>query len=43
MFSNFKVFKIHARKVFKDINAERTIVRELMNLKQKKVASIYVI
>ena len=43
MFSNFKVFKIYVRKVFKNINIERTIARELINLKQKKVALIYII
>ena len=43
MFTNFKVFKTHARRVFEDINAKRTVTRELMNLKQKKAASMYVI
>ena len=43
MFMNFKTFKIHVRRVFEDINAERTAARELMNLKQKRAASIYVI
>ena len=33
MFNNFKVFKIHVRKVFKDIDTKRTVVRELINLK----------
>ena len=33
MFINFKVFKIHARRVFRDINAERTEARKLINLK----------
>ena len=33
MFSNFKVFKIQVRRVFKDINAERTIARKLINFK----------
>ena len=33
MFVNFKIFKIHTTRVFKDINAKRTIVRELINLK----------
>ena len=37
------MFKIHARRVFKDINTERTVVRELMNLEQKEVALIYMI
>ena len=36
------MFKIHARRVFEDIDAERTVTRELMNLKQKKAASMYV-
>ena len=33
MFTDFKVFKTHARRVFEDINTERTITRELINLK----------
>ena len=33
MFNNFKVFKIYVRRVFEDINAKRTVTRELMNLK----------
>ena len=37
------MFKIYARRVFKDIDAERTVTRKLINLKQKRVASIYVI
>ena len=41
MFTNFKIFKIHARRVFEDINTERTVTRELMNLKQKKAALMY--
>ena len=40
---NFKMFKIHARRMFKDIDAERTAARELINLKQKKVTSIYAV
>ena len=43
MFNNFKVFKIHARRVFKDINIERTVTRKLINLKQKRAAFIYAI
>ena len=43
MFSNFKVFKIHVRRVFKDIDTKRTAARELINLKQKKVALIYAV
>ena len=43
MFSNFKVFKIYIRRIFEDINVERTVARELINLKQKKVALIYII
>ena len=35
------MFKIYARRVFEDINTERTVARELMNLKQKEAASIY--
>ena len=42
MFINFKTFKIHARRVFEDINTERTVTRELMNLEQKRAASMYV-
>ena len=33
MFINFKTFKIHARRMFEDIDAERTAARKLMNLK----------
>ena len=43
MFTNFKTFKIHVRRVFEDINTERTAARELMNLKQKKAASMYTV
>ena len=43
MFINFKIFKIHARKVFEDINTERTMARELINLEQKKAALIYAV
>ena len=42
MFTNFETFKIHARRVFEDIDAERTAARELINLKQKRAASMYV-
>ena len=42
MFINFKIFKIHVRRVFKDINTKRTVVRKLINLKQKRVALMYV-
>ena len=41
MFNNFKVFEIYIKRVFEDINAKRTIVRKLINLKQKKVTLIY--
>ena len=43
MFINFKMFKIHARRVFEDIDTERTAVRELMNLEQKRVTSMYTV
>ena len=43
MFINFKTFKIHARKVFEDIDTERTITRKLMNLEQKRVTSMYTV
>ena len=43
MFINFKVFKTHIRRVFKDINAKRTTARKLINLEQKKAASMYVV
>ena len=43
MFTDFSVFKTHVRRVFKDIDTERTIARELMNLEQKKATSIYII
>ena len=42
MFIDFKVFKTHARRVFENINTKRTIVRKLINLKQKRAASIYI-
>ena len=32
MFNNFKVFKIHVRKVFKNIDIKRIAARELINL-----------
>ena len=41
MFTNFEMFKIHVRRMFEDIDAERTAVRELINLEQKRAASIY--
>ena len=40
---NFKMFKIHVRRVFEDIDTERTVTRELINLKQKKAALIYIV
>ena len=43
MFTDFEVFKIYVRRVFEDIDAERTVTRELMNFKQKKAALIYVV
>ena len=43
MFINFETFKIHARRMFEDINAERTAARELINLKQKRVTSMYIV
>ena len=43
MFTNFETFKIHARRMFEDIDAERTAARELMNLEQKKAASMYTV
>ena len=43
MFIDFKVFKTYARRVFEDINTARTMTRELINLEQKKVTSIYII
>ena len=43
MFVNFEIFKIHARRVFEDIDAERTVVRKLINLEQKRAALMYVI
>ena len=43
MFTNFKTFKIHARRVFEDIDAERTVTRKLINLEQKRVTSMYAV
>ena len=42
MFTDFEVFKTHTRRVFEDINTERTVTRKLINLEQKRAASIYV-
>ena len=42
MFINFKTFKVYTRRVFRDIDVKRTAARELINLKQKKVALIYI-
>ena len=41
MFTDFKVFKTYVRRVFEDIDVKRTIVRELINLEQKKVTLMY--
>ena len=38
---NFKTFKIHVRRMFEDIDAERTAARKLINLEQKRAASMY--
>ena len=43
MFTNFKMFKIHVRRIFKDINTKRTVARELINLEQKKSTLIYAV
>ena len=43
MFTDFEVFKTYVRRVFEDINVERTVTRELINLKQKRATLIYVI
>ena len=43
MFINFETFKIHVRRMFEDINTERIIVRKLMNLKQKRAASMHAV
>ena len=43
MFMNFEVFKIHARRIFKDIDTKRTAARKLINLEQKRTASIYIV
>ena len=43
MFTNFETFKIHVRRVFEDIDAERTVTRELINLEQKRAALIYIV
>ena len=32
MFTDFKVFKTYIRRVFENINTERTVARELINL-----------
>ena len=41
MFTNFEIFKIHARRMFEDIDTERTVTRELINLEWKRTASMY--
>ena len=38
---NYEMFKIHARRVFEDIDTERTAAQKLINLKQKRAASMY--
>ena len=43
MFIDFKVFKTYARRVFKNINIKRTVIRKLINFKQKKAALIYAV
>ena len=43
IFTNFETFKIHVRRVFEDIDMKRTMMRELMNLEQKRAALIYII
>ena len=43
MFTNFKIFKIHVKRVFKDIDAERTVTRKLINLEQKRATLIYIV
>ena len=43
MFINFEVFKTHVRRVFEDIDTERTAARELINLEQKKATLIYAV
>ena len=37
------MFKIHARRMFEDIDVERTAARKLINLKQKRVTSMYIV
>ena len=43
MFVNFKMFKIHVRRVFEDIDTERTVARKLINLEQKEVTLRYIV
>ena len=43
MFTDFKVFKTHVRRILEDIDTKRTAVRELINLEQKRAASIYAV
>ena len=40
---NFKTFKIHVRRMFEDIDAERTAARKLINLEQKRAALMYTV
>ena len=43
MFSNFKVFKVHARRNFKDINTKRTAAKKLIYFKQKRATFMYTV
>ena len=41
IFTDFKTFELRLRKIFKDINKERTAKRQLYNLRQKESTVIY--
>ena len=43
IFTNFKTFELRLRRVFEDINKERTAERQLYNLRQKESTVTYLI
>ena len=41
IFTNFKTFELRSKRIFKDINKEKTAERQLYNLRQKKLTITY--
>ena len=41
IFTNFKTFELRLRRIFEDIDKERTVKRQLYNLRQKESTVIY--